>query len=184
MVCDDNDAIMIDNCTIIDDKHSINNPVMAIEIERKFLVDYQQWQQLEKPEGTHYRQGYILSDDKKTIRVRITDKVGYITIKGKTQGISRSEYEYTIPLKDGEEMLDNFAISELEKVRYCIDFAGKTWEVDDFMGDNEGLLMAEIELDDEAETFELPPWITVEVTDDKRYYNSRLAVNPFKNWGV
>ena len=90
---------------------------MAIEIERKFLVDHEQWRLLNKPKGKHYRQGYILSDDIKTIRVRVTDEHGYITIKGKTKGISRLEYEYTIPVNEGVELLNNFAVSELEKIR-------------------------------------------------------------------
>lgn len=155
---------------------------MGIEIERKFLVDHEQWRQLSKPAGKHYRQGYILSDDIKTIRVRVTDEHGYITIKGKTKGISRLEYEYTIPVNEGVELLNNFATSELEKTRYCISYEGKIWEVDDFLGENQGLLVAEIELEDETETFKLPPWITVEVTGDKKYYNSALSLNPFKRW--
>jgi adenylate cyclase len=139
---------------------------------------------LNKPKGKHYRQGYILSDDIKTIRVRVTDESGYMTIKGKTKGISRLEYEYTIPVNEGVELLNNFAVSELEKVRYCINYEDKVWEVDEFLGDNQGLLVAEIELDDEAETFMLPPWITVEVTGDKKYYNSALSINPFSRWSV
>ena len=155
---------------------------MAIEIERKFLVDHEQWRLLSKPAGKHYRQGYILSDDIKTIRVRVTDELGYITIKGKTKGISRLEYEYTIPVNEGIELLNNFAVSELEKTRYCITYEGKVWEVDEFLGDNQGLLVAEIELEDESETFKLPAWITVEVTGEKKYYNSALSVNPFNRW--
>jgi len=157
---------------------------MAIEIERKFLVDHEQWRLLNKPEGKHYRQGYILSDDIKTIRVRVTDEFGYMTIKGKTKGISRLEYEYTIPVNEGVELLNNFAVSELEKIRYCINYEGKVWEVDEFLGENQGLLVAEIELEDEAETFMLPPWITVEVTGDKKYYNSALSIEPFNTWNV
>jgi len=155
---------------------------MAIEIERKFLVDHEKWQALEKPEPMHFRQGYIFSDEKKTIRIRVTDAEAYITIKGSSAGFSRSEFEYTIPAADGVQLLDNFAVSELEKYRFNINYAGKLWEVDEFLGDNQGLLMAEIELDSEDEKFELPPWITTEVTGDKRYYNSFLSVNPFKSW--
>ncbi|MDN3547101.1 CYTH domain-containing protein [Mucilaginibacter aquaedulcis] len=156
---------------------------MAVEIERKFLVDHEKWRQLIKPDGKHYRQGYIFSDATKTIRVRVTPEHGYITIKGASKGISRKEYEYTIPAQEGVELLDNFAVSELEKVRYNITFEGKLWEVDEFLGENKGLLMAEIELEHEAETFKLPDWITTEVTDDKRYYNSFLSVNPYSRWG-
>ncbi|MDN5287198.1 MAG: hypothetical protein JWR38_3472 [Mucilaginibacter sp.] len=155
---------------------------MGVEIERKFLVDKEQWRQLTKPEGKHYRQGYILSEATKTIRVRITDEHGYITIKGATQGISRKEYEYIIPVNEGAELLDNFAVSELEKIRYRIDFDGKVWEVDEFLGDNEGLLVAEIELENETETFKLPEWVTTEVTGDQKYYNSNLSVKPFNSW--
>jgi adenylate cyclase len=155
---------------------------MGVEIERKFLVDMEQWQQMPKPIGTYFRQGYILSDDTKTIRIRVTPDQGFITIKGSTKGISRLEYEYTIPAVEGEELLDNFAVSELRKRRYCIEVAGKVWEVDEFLGENKGLLLAEIELDSEDEKFILPPWVTKEVTGDDRYYNSNLAVKPFSKW--
>jgi adenylate cyclase len=156
---------------------------MGVEIERKFLVDKDKWQQVIKPTGTHYRQGYLLDDAKRTIRVRITDKQGFLTIKGITTGITRKEYEYKIPVEEGTEMLDAFAESEVEKIRYKITFEGKLWEIDEFYGDNEGLLMAEIELQHEDEAFIKPEWITIEVSDDGRYYNSNLSKNPFKNWG-
>jgi adenylate cyclase len=155
---------------------------MGLEIERKFLVDHEKWHRVTKPAGTHYRQGYLLNDDRKTIRVRVTDQQGFITLKGATTGITRKEYEYKIPVEDGNELLDSFARSEIEKVRYRIDFAGKLWEVDEFLGDNEGLIMAEIELKSEAEEFEKPGWITMEVSDDERYYNSYLSTHPFKKW--
>ena len=155
---------------------------MAIEIERKFLVDKEKWQQLEKPVPMHLRQGYIFSDENKTIRIRVADDQAFITIKGSTTGMSRSEFEYTIPADEGIQLLDSFAVSELEKYRYNITFAGKLWEVDVFLGDNQGLLVAEIELDSEDEEFELPVWVTTEVTGDKRYYNSKLSTHPFKNW--
>ena len=155
---------------------------MAIEIERKFLVDKEKWQQLEKPVPMHLRQGYIFSDENKTIRIRVADDQAFITIKGSTTGMSRSEFEYTIPANEGVQLLDNFAVSELEKYRYNITFAGKLWEVDVFLGENQGLLVAEIELDNEDEEFELPLWVTTEVTGDKRYYNSKLSTHPFKNW--
>ena len=155
---------------------------MGVEIERKFLVDHEKWQQVVKPVGTHYRQGYLLDDDHRTIRIRVTDKQGYITFKGATTGITRKEYEYKIPVEDGNELLNGFAISEVEKIRYRIEFAGKLWEVDEFSGDNAGLIMAEIELQHETEEFEHPGWVTIEVSDDERYYNSNLAVNPYKKW--
>jgi adenylate cyclase len=155
---------------------------MGVEIERKFLVDHEKWQEVIKPPGTHYRQGYLLNDDQRTIRVRVTDKQGYITLKGATTGITRKEYEYKIPIEDGIELLDDFAASEVEKIRYRIHFAGKLWEVDEFSGDNKGLIMAEIELQDESEKFELPGWVTGEVSGDKRYYNSYLSTHPYKKW--
>ncbi len=155
---------------------------MGVEIERKFLVDHEKWKKLAKPQGTHFRQGYLLNDDNRTIRVRVTDKNGFITLKGASTGISRKEYEYSIPVTEGNELLDTFALSEIEKVRYCITFAGKLWEVDEFLGDNAGLIMAEIELQSEDETFENPEWITSEVSYDERYYNSYLSLNPYKTW--
>lgn len=155
---------------------------MGVEIERKFLVDHAKWQQLAKPECMVIRQGYLLKDPEKTIRVRVKDELSYITIKGKTEGISRSEYEYQIPLNDGNELLSAFCEAVINKIRYCIVFACKLWEVDVFSGDNEGLIMAEIELNDEHEMFDLPDWITTEVTHDKRYYNSNLSVSPYKSW--
>jgi adenylate cyclase len=155
---------------------------MGIEIERKFLVDHEKWNKLSKPEGTHFRQGYLLNKDNKTIRIRTTDKQGFITFKGATEGISRKEFEYKIPTEDGTELLDIFAKSEIEKIRFRIEFEGKLWEVDQFLGDNEGLIMAEIELQSETETFKQPDWIAKEVTDDERYYNSYLSIHPFKRW--
>ena len=155
---------------------------MGIEIERKFLVDHEKWGKIEKPVGVHYRQGYILNDDHRTIRVRVTEKQGYITLKGATSGISRKEFEYKIPVEDGVELLDGFAESEVEKIRYNIHFEGKLWEVDEFLGKNEGLLIAEIELKHDTEEFKKPNWITTEVSDDERYYNSYLSTHPFKDW--
>ena len=155
---------------------------MGVEIERKFLVDHEKWRQVIKPTGTHYRQGYLLNDDERTIRVRVTDQQGFITLKGATTGITRKEYEYKIPVEDGNELLDSFALSEIEKIRYRIEFGDKLWEVDEFLGDNEGLIMAEIELKNETEKFEKPGWATKEVSDDERYYNSNLSTHPFKKW--
>ena len=157
---------------------------MGLEIERKFLVDHEKWRQVIKPPGTHYRQGYLLNDNKGVIRIRVTDKQGFITLKGPTDGVTRKEYEYKIPIEDGIELLNGFAVSEVEKTRYKIQFAGKLWEVDEFSGDNTGLIMAEIELHSEADEFEKPDWITIEVSDDERYYNSYLSVNPYKSWNI
>ncbi len=155
---------------------------MATETERKFLVKKDLWQKAEKPIPDFYRQGYLYSDVSKTIRIRITSSKAYLTIKGKTTGASRPEFEYEIPKEDAAEMLDQMAESRLEKYRYKINFEGNVWEVDDFKGENEGLLMAEIELDSETETFVLPPWAGEEVTQDNRYFNSYLAQHPFSKW--
>lgn len=155
---------------------------MGKEIERKFLIDQQQWDNLSKPEGKLFRQGYLLSDKDKTVRVRATETKGFLTIKGQTIGATRMEYEYEIPVAEATELLDNFSLSELSKTRYEIPFSGKVWEVDVFLGDNKGLTVAEIELDSEDEIFDLPDWVSKEVTEEEKYYNSNLTVIPFKDW--
>jgi len=155
---------------------------MGTETERKFLVDHEKWRKLKKPAGVHYRQGYLADGKKLTLRIRIAGTQGFITIKGESTGISRSEFEYKIPVKDAIELLARFALSELEKTRYRITYGGKLWEIDEFVNENEGLIMAEIELEREDEAFEKPGWIGDEVSDDMRYYNSYLAKHPFKSW--
>jgi adenylate cyclase len=155
---------------------------MGIEIERKFLVDHEKWERLDKPPGISYRQGYILSNAGQTIRIRVSDKQAILNMKSKISQLSRKEFEYEIPLEDGLEILKAFTKNGTEKVRYYIPLAGKTWEVDVFSGDNTGLIVAEIELDSEDEAFDKPDWITIEVTDDDRYTNSNLAMHPYKNW--
>ncbi|XZF14662.1 CYTH domain-containing protein [Chitinophagaceae bacterium MMS25-I14] len=155
---------------------------MATEIERKYLVNHEAWHRLNKPEPLILRQGYIVTDPQKTIRVRISDTKGFITIKGINTGATRAEYEYEIPLKDATELLNGFAVSEINKKRYEIMHEGHLWEVDVFAGDNEGLIVAEIELQSETEQYPLPEWIAAEVTGDNLYYNSNLSLNPYKNW--
>ena len=155
---------------------------MALEIERKFLVNHHEWHAAEKPVGELYRQGYLLADPNKTIRVRLTPSSAYLTIKGPAVGITRPEYEYEIPQAEARELLDKFAVSELSKIRYKIKFRDKIWEVDEFLGDSLGLIVAEIELAAEEEQFELPAWAGIEVTSEKKYSNSSLAANPYKNW--
>ena len=157
---------------------------MGREIERKFLIKSSEWANLDKPGAKHLRQGYLVSDPNKTIRVRTTDDKAWITIKGISFGASRLEYEYEIPLGEGLELLDNFAEAELEKIRYEIHHQDKLWEVDVFLGDNNGLIVAEIELDSEDEKFELPEWVAEEVTQEKKYYNSNLTKHPFKLWNI
>lgn len=155
---------------------------MGLETERKFLVKQELWNAVKK-DGALYHQGYLLRSKGKNIRVRLIENdKGYITIKGKTKGISRQEFEYTIPEQDARKLLDNFCDSIISKKRYEINVHDKLWEVDEFMDDNAGLILGEIELKNEDEGFTLPDWAGREVTSDKRYYNSELSVNPYKNW--
>ena len=126
----------------------------------------------------------MFSDSNKTIRVRQTNDKGFITIKGASIGLTRPEFEYEIPREDAEQLLNKFCVFELIKVRYKILFKNKIWEVDEFLGDNLGLIVAEIELKHENEQFEMPDWIASEVTDDNKYYNSCLAKTPYCNWVI
>jgi adenylate cyclase len=154
---------------------------MATEIERKFLVTGTEYRGMGK--GTYYLQGYLSTDPERTIRVRVVGNRGILTIKGKTEGISRAEYEYEIPPEEAKEMLRTLCLRPLvEKTRYRVPFAGKVWEVDEFSGENEGLVVAEIELPSADCPFEKPTWIGEEVSQDPRYYNSNLSKHPFKNW--
>lgn len=155
---------------------------MGIEIERKFLVNHDQWEQLVKPTGEFYRQGYLLTDPQKTIRVRQTSDKGFLTIKGISVGATRAEYDYEIPFEEAKELLDQFAVAELSKVRYKIAIENHIWEVDVFSGKNEGLIVAEIELKSEDETFDIPNWIDREVTAEEKYYNSNLVTKPYSYW--
>ncbi|MBD2446219.1 CYTH domain-containing protein [Nostoc sp. FACHB-152] len=154
---------------------------MAKEIERKFLVKSDSWRQL--AQGSVYRQGYISTQKAATVRVRIADNRGYLTIKGRSEKYTRAEFEYVIPVADAQEMLDTLCDRPLiEKVRYKIDWAGLTWEIDEFDGANKGLIIAEVELSDKQQQIELPDWIGEEVSDDPRYFNSNLAKVPFSQW--
>jgi adenylate cyclase len=155
---------------------------MAQEIERKYLVHLEKWAAVAKPQGEYYRQGYILTDKDKTIRVRLAGEKAFLTIKGLSKGMSRAEYEYAIPTQDAQELLEGFVVSELSKIRYKINYGEHLWEIDEFLGENEGLIVAEIELSHEAETFELPPWVAQEVTEESRYYNSNLTIFPYQKW--
>ncbi|RFZ94739.1 CYTH domain-containing protein [Mucilaginibacter conchicola] len=155
---------------------------MGTEIERKFLVDHNKWDKVNKPKGNVYKQGYILNEEKRTVRIRVTDTSAYITLKGAAEGISRSEFEYEIPKANGEQILKEFATTSLEKTRYNINYAGHLWEVDVFEGANQGLIVAEIELDKEDEAFEKPDWVAEEVSYDSRYTNALLSVKPYTTW--
>lgn len=157
---------------------------MAVEIERKFLVDGDEWR-ADVTQATHIVQGYLASTDNLTLRVRIRGEHAFLTVKGRSQGISRSEFEYEIPVSDAHHMLEELVQGPIiDKVRHIVAHGGHTWEVDVFAGDNAELVMAEIELDSDAEQFDLPVWAGKEVSDDSRYFNVNLAVNPFRNWGA
>ena len=154
---------------------------MGREIERKFLVTGDAWRA--GATGIRYRQGYLSTDPERTVRVRIEGTKAKLTVKGPNRGASRDEFEYDIPTADADQMLNERCLKPLiEKTRYPIPFGGRTWEVDVFAGDNRGLVVAEVELQSENEQVELPPWVSREVTDDPRYYNSNLARTPFTSW--
>lgn len=154
---------------------------MGIEIEKKFLLTGDAWKALAK--GTAYRQGYLSSVKERTVRVRTIDASGFLTIKGVSVGATRMEYEYDIPLEDAKILLDELCEKPIiEKNRYKIEFGGFIWEVDEFFGENEGLVVAEIELESEDQVFEKPEWVGEEVTGDPRYYNSNLIKDPYTSW--
>ena len=154
---------------------------MGVEIEHKFLVDKDKLPNLTN--GYTIKQGYIQTVDHTTVRVRIRDKEAFLTIKGKSHGISRLEFEYPIPLQDAQVMLTNLCQEVIvEKTRYLIVHKGHTWELDIFEGTNKGLILAEIELTSEDETFTQPSWVTQNVTEDNRYANSNLIHNPYSLW--
>ncbi len=154
---------------------------MGKEIERKFLVRGDGWRSLAK--GTAYRQGYLNSAKERTVRIRKIDDRAFLTIKGLTVGATRAEYEYEIPVADCDAMLDALAEKPIiEKKRYKIPLEGLTWEIDEFFGDNTGLIVAEVELESEGQTFRKPEWVGEEVTADPRYFNSNLIKHPYRKW--
>ena len=154
---------------------------MPTETERKFLVKTDEWRK--KAKGVTYSQGYLSTKAARTVRVRIAGTKAFITIKGKNKGASRAEYEYEIPVKDAGEMLDNLCKKPLiEKKRFTFKQNGVTWEVDEFEGENKGLIVAEVELEDENQVINLPAWIGKEVTGIAKYYNSSLVGKPYCKW--
>jgi len=152
---------------------------MATEIERKFLVRGIDWRQ-----GRPLRisQGYLNRDKARTVRIRIAESRAYLTVKGPSQGASRPEYEYEIPRQDAEELMELCEGPPLEKNRYTVTHAGVTWQIDEFLGANAGLVVAEIELANEEQAFQRPAWVFTEVTDDARYFNSSLIADPYATW--
>jgi adenylate cyclase len=155
---------------------------MAVEIERKFLVKNELWRE-HVITSTAIRQAYLSSGSNAAVRIRIADDKAYLTIKGATVGISRPEFEYEIPVADAEAMLDlRPGGAVIKKTRYQVQYGEHMWDLDIFHGDNNGLKMAEVELGSEAEEFQIPEWVSEEVTRDKRYSNSSLVENPFSSW--
>jgi adenylate cyclase len=151
------------------------------EIEHKYLVLKEAW--TPQTSGVLYRQGYLSSTIERVVRVRIAGDRAYLTVKGPTTGVTRLEFEYPIPISDAATMLEHLCERPLiEKTRYREEFEGRRWEIDVFHGDNSGLVIAEIELANESEQFAVPPWAAAEVSDDPRYFNSNLVLNPYKNW--
>jgi adenylate cyclase len=154
---------------------------MGQEIERKFLVKTDSWRG--QDQGKRYRQGYLSTVKERTVRVRTAGEKGFLTIKGVTVGASRPEYEYEIPASDANQILDQLCQQPLiEKTRYRISYAGLVWEVDEFEGENRGLITAEVELKDEKQVVSFPEWVGQEVTADPRYFNANLVAKPFTTW--
>jgi adenylate cyclase len=155
---------------------------MAIEIERKFLLVSDSWRSAVS-KSIHYRQGYLNSDVNSSVRIRVSDDTAKINIKSATIGAQRSEYEYNIPAVDAHELLSTLCHQPLvEKIRHLVDIGKHRWEIDEFKGDNEGLIVAEIELSSVNEFFDRPKWLGLDVTEDVRYYNNQLAKHPYSKW--
>ena len=155
---------------------------MPIEIERKFLLANNDWKE-QVSRSFRIRQGYMGEIDKASVRIRVQGDKANINIKSATLSMRRMEYEYEIPLIEAEEMLDQLCKQpQVDKTRFIVEQGKFKWEIDEFYGENEGLLVAEIELDDENEAFDKPQWLGEEVTEDPRYYNVNLIKQPYKNW--
>lgn len=152
---------------------------MALEIERKFLVKGDGWR---KGAPTLFRQGYLNLDKNRTVRIRIFGDKAVLTVKGPTEGLTRSEFEYEVPVDDAAEMLKLCEGGVIEKNRWLFPHGEHVWEIDEFLGENKGLVVAEIELTSEGETFEKPDWVGEEVSHDPRYFNSYLSEAPYTQW--
>ena len=154
---------------------------MGIEIERKFLVINDLWK-ADADNGTVFKQGYLTRAGNSSVRVRKEGEKANLNIKSAEMGIQRQEFEYPIPVDEAVELLDLFCPRTVSKIRYEVNFAGKTWEIDVFEKENQGLIVAEIELNSTNEAFEHPPWIGDEVSAEARYYNNELARRPYSEW--
>lgn len=155
---------------------------MGVEIERKYLVAGDTWKS-EVLQSLKLKQGYLQTEPERTVRIRISGYKAFLTIKGKTEGISRVEFEYEVPTEEALDLLKLSANTPIEKTRHIIKVDGHVWEIDVFEGANHGLVLAEVELQSEDEQIVLPSWIGPEVSDDPRYFNSHLSQNPFNEWG-
>lgn len=153
---------------------------MGVEIERKYLVAGDGWR--EGAVGTPFRQGYLCAEPDRTVRVRVEGERARLTVKGRTVGLVRPEFEYDIPLADAEELFGLCPHPPLEKTRYRIEHGEHVWEVDEYRGANSGLVIVECELSSADETVDPPPWVGEEVTGDRRYANSRLFEHPYRSW--
>jgi len=154
---------------------------MGIEIEKKFLLKNDQWRKL--ADGVDYCQGYLNIEKNSTVRVRTIGKKGFLTVKGISRGAIRAEFEYKIPMDDAREMLNTLCKRPLiTKKRYTIKSNDMVWEIDEFFGENEGLIVAEVELTSEQQKFTIPDWVGEEVTNDPRYFNSNLVKTPYCSW--
>jgi len=153
---------------------------MAIEIERKFLVRDDSWR--DGTVGTEYRQGYLAVTPHCSVRVRVADDQAWLTIKSGDSGPRRHEYEYPVPLRDADGLLALCQPVVISKTRYLVACGAHRWEIDEFHGENSGLVVAEIELEDEDESFDKPRWLGKEVSDDVRYYNAALSKRPYRQW--
>lgn len=154
---------------------------MGLEIERKFLLKNNSWKK-EIKKTIFIRQGYLNSKVERTVRIRIQGEQGVLTIKGKNQNVTRKEFEYQIPLDDALHLISMCEKPVIEKTRFLISSNRCTWEIDVFDGENKGLVIAEIELSSEEESFDIPNWLGKEVSSESKYYNSSLITNPYSNW--
>ena len=155
---------------------------MPLEIERKFLLHSDEWR-AQASSRVLMRQGYLASGGRSSIRVRVAGDLAWLNLKAKRSGMTRLEYEYPIPRAEADEMLNELGEGPLvEKYRHEVTVGHHVWEIDEFVGDNAGLIVAEIELGSEDEAFDAPPWLGIEVTSDERYYNFNLAKHPFRRW--
>lgn len=161
--------------------HTKKLTIMPVEIERKYLLKNDDWRSLVTKQKKIV-QGYLSDDPSRVVRVRVSGDQGIVTIKGKTEGVSRAEYEYNIPVEEALELVKMCKQHIIEKTRYIVDSNQHTWEIDVFEGKNEGLQIAEVELRDENEKVTLPDWIGEEVSNDSRYYNASLVSHPFTQW--